>query len=190
MPPGRYTLVGRIPWVEGMLTTEPVSIEVIDSRDLKDREAGELVDGEFASFLAGTDMIMGLTRDGEPRGSVSQILQMYPDSVQARYARSRLVYLRIRRFLSGGTGKSVAIRTEREAVMLKLVQTVDTQLAQNPDDPLERDLLHGKVQLLRRFEKTDLLRAALDGVIDRYPESVYANQARRMKDAMIRPERR
>ena len=74
--------------------------------------------------------------------------------------------------------------------MLKLVQTVDTQLAQNPDDPLERDLLHGKVQLLRRFEKTDLLRAALDGVIDRYPESVYANQARRMKDAMIRPERR
>ncbi len=70
--------------------------------------------------------------------------------------------------------------------MLDLVEEIEQYLKQNPADPLEAELLHANVKLLRLFEKLDPLEVAIKTLIDKYPDTRYADEARKIKEALKR----
>lgn len=182
--PGTYTITGHIPWIDGRLSTPPVEIEVVAPEEVEDRAAAALVDGTFASFMTYEHTIVGMS-GMSPTGSVKRILDDCPTSVHARVARSRLLVLQARKVLQDRTGAPGAERRERKARMLDLVQRIEAHLAEDPDDPLEFDLLKARVGLLRLFEVVDPLLNAIDDLIERYPDAAYAEDAKKMRDEFL-----
>lgn len=188
--PGRYTLVGNIPWVDGNLKTAPVSVHVVRSQRVQDNLAAAAINREWLSFMGGatrTGMRSGWKHvesgDIKPYGKVKLILEEFADSIHASFGRSQLLLHRQQAFSRqpDRSGTTQIIKTNRRVRMLKMVTAIETHLQQNPNDPLELNLLQARIILLRMFEVFDPLNKALFDLIEKYPKSTYAEQARDMQ---------
>ncbi len=176
--PGRYTLVANLPWIDAPLQAGPVEIEIVEPTSPQDREAAKLVDDTFRSFLADHSMIDGFA-GGQPTGSVKRILEQYPDSVQARIARARLLLHRVRQFFGSGP----LPESERHARPRALDEDIGAHLAGSANDPLELELLHARVRLLTDSEYVDKVEGVLTQMAAKYPESGYTRAARKLVEA-------
>lgn len=176
LPPGVYTLVGQIPWGGSMMNTEPVEIRVVQPSKLHDRGAAKLVGQEFQLFM--DTAIMGMN-DMEASGSVKRILERFPDSVHAVLAQSRLLVLQADK-LKSRYGTTDDQRETDKQLMIDVVSRIDEHLRADPDDPLALDLMDGKIHLLRRLEREDELRQAIDALAAKYPHSGRTRRAQDM----------
>jgi hypothetical protein len=184
--PGRYVLVGSIPWVDGRIETEAIEVDIVASDNQDDRQAAELVDPVFDSFMGDSRGMVGIS-GMDPTGSVARILNEYPDSIHAELARSRLVQLRAHRIMdsypAGMTPEQRSAWPDRQSSMVK---EIDEHLRRKPDDPLKLDLLYARMKILRKLELADPLDKACDEMIAAAPNSTYAQEARELKEEVRR----
>jgi len=176
--PGKYTLRGEVLWGDWRLRTNEVRVEIMIAVQPDDARASRLVDATFASFMCARPT-MGVGSDLMGDGSVRSILEECPTSVHARLARSRLLVLQAER-LSGRSGVSHDEQNGWKMQMLDVVRGIERHFESHPNDPLELDLLDGKVQLLRHLQEEEGLRESIDALIARYPESGRARRAEAM----------
>jgi hypothetical protein len=165
-------LAGEILWVDGLLRTAPVSIEIVAARSAADRAASELVDEVFRSFMADSSAPLGVA-GGEPIGSAKEILDRFPGSAHARMARPRALLHRARFCLAGDVHDP-----RRQALVVD--DAIAKHLVDNAMDPLERELLYARVQLLTNFEVMDKVDWVLDQLRSRHARSGYTTAAERL----------
>lgn len=178
LDPGKYTLRGEVLWGSWRLKTDDVRIEVLAPRTRDDLRASQLVDHTYASFMSSYPT-MGIGKALIPVMSVKAILEECPNSIHAQLARSRLLVLQSHK-LSRDYGTTDEEREAAKQQAIDIVSRISDHLAQQDDDPLEVDLMDGKVQLLRRLERENELRQAIDALIEKYPDSGRTRRAQKM----------
>jgi hypothetical protein len=176
---GKYTLIGEIPWGTSRLRTSGVDVDIVGVNRASGECATRLVDVQFAGFMGDGAPRMGLGVDLEASGSVKRIIDECPESIHANLARSRLLALQAER-LSTHYGMSAEARASWRQKLAEVIKGIDEHLRTNPDDPLEVDLLDGKIQLLYRLGNEESLRQGIDVLIARYPKSGRARRAEEM----------
>lgn len=178
LDPGHYTLMGMVTWGDWRLETDSVRVEIVAPRTRDDILASESVDAIYAIFVS-SYVTVGLGKGLMPAESVKAILEQCPNSVHARLARSRLLVLQAYKLKS----RYAVTDEEREGdklQMIDVVSRIDEHLRTHPNDPLELDLMDGKIQLLGRLQREDKLRQAIDALAEKYPHSGRTRRAHKM----------
>ena len=178
LDPGHYTLTGKVRWGNWSLQTDSVQIEIVAPRTQHEILASESVDAIYAIFVS-SYVTVGLGKDLMPAESVKAILEQCPDSVHARLARSRLLVLQAHKLKSRRSTTDEQREADKQQ-MIDVVSRIDVHLRTHHDDPLELDLMDGKIQLLRRLQKEDKLRQAIDALAAKYPLSGRTRRAQKM----------
>jgi hypothetical protein len=182
---GRYELCVKMPWLPSgrerreLMTSNVVEFEITEAVGA-DREAAELMGSAEA----------GLLMMGSPAADPSvarTLVEKYPTSTHARYARGRLLLLR----QEGAWGSSGVMSDRKRDEVTDLVSEGLAFVGENKDMCLNESILLYSARLSRALGRDKESVGILNRIIVEYPESSGAEAARRQLESWTRqPVRR
>lgn len=187
LPPGDYGVICKLYWGDRELVSQEITIHVVEASTHDEEIAGSISNAALSRFLArgaGTGAHR-LADDGSPPECVKQLVQSAPNSIHARIARSVVLLLQCERLNAEFFSKMRLDSREKEAALRDALVRIDVHLREHPRDPFANEFLYRKAMLFRDLDDVEALRSAVTYLQERFPDSWYAEDAKRRMDAFL-----